>query len=124
MGIAAFAHPLTPPHRRRWAGASDEPPEIETMTWPFEKRKDLLPKHLAERAKKLPADKVEAEVLRILDKPKPAPRADLPLTPEQYFAGMQQAAMQPMLQGVGQIVPLRDRRRDLERAALSQLRLG
>lgn len=108
MGIAAFAHPLTPPHRRRWAGASDEPPEIEPMTWPFEKRKDLLPKHLAERATKLPADKVEAEVLRILDKPKPA---KLPLTPEQYFAGMQQAAFQP-LQGVGQIIPAR--RRDIE----------
>lgn len=42
------------------------------MTWPF-KEKLLLPKALADRAKKLPADQVEAEILKIVSaKAKPA----------------------------------------------------
>jgi hypothetical protein len=46
------------------------------LTW---KKKELLPKDLAERAKKLPADQVEAQVIKILSqKPKPPPQVGSP----------------------------------------------
>jgi hypothetical protein len=55
---------LTPVQYRDWAGAEDE-----TM---FNKKKQLLPKDLADRAEKVDPAKVEAEVLRIISA-KPAP---------------------------------------------------
>lgn len=128
MGHASLAYPpLTPPHRRRLAGADqysfldeDNPAtEVEAMTWPFDKKKSqLLPKDLAGRAEKVPAEKVEAEVLRIV---KGAPASPTPLeirTPafpmpgaiipvpnvralyQQELQGLQQAQQQAQRQGM------------------------
>lgn len=86
------------------------------MTWPKKKAPQLLPKTLAERAEKMPAEKVEAEVLRIVQA---APAAPTPwagavepgsLLPasvwrsyQQAFGSMQQAAQQQRLERQGML---------------------
>lgn len=83
------------------------------MMW-AKKTEELLPKTLASRATKLPAENIEAEVLRIVGaKRKPAP------APVPGFAGLGQ-----ILQA-GSIIPVPTRqemerqRREMERQLLS-----